>query len=253
MKSSRFRGGNLLSHRNSFRNWFRTLSISFLYLASLSLILPITWNWLWNWLVVSNPQRLHTVTWPTSAGARSLSWFAASPPRQRCLEFGCAVCYLTAFRRAVSVFVWSVQMKLWMKYCTVMKCPVFGLRKYFFPVVKLSPKEELLKTDLQKEMNRHLKVFCTAIASSEINCGTCIYPCCVLYLFCSTSAFSQFVQYIFGFLWQIFCVWSHHSHHLGSILCISQLHPPAAYIAGLVLFRFYGPMFCCLFVLGSFL
>lgn len=47
--------------------------------------------------------------------------------------------------------------------------------------------------------------------------------------------------------------WSHHSHHLGSILCISQLHPPAAYIAGLVLFRFYGPMFCCLFVLGSFL
>lgn len=164
MKSSRFRGGNLLSHRNSFRNWFRTLSISFLYLASLSLILPITWNWLWNWLVVSNPQRLHTVTWPTSAGARSLSWFAASPPRQRCLEFGCAVCYLTAFRRAVSVFVWSVQMKLWMKYCTVMKCPVFGLRKYFFPVVKLSPKEELLKTDLQKEMNRHLKVFCTAIA-----------------------------------------------------------------------------------------
>lgn len=101
MKSSRFRGGNWLSHRNSFRNWFRTLSISFLYLASLSLILPITWNWLWNWLVVSNPQRLHTVTWPTSAGARSLSWFAASPPRQRCLEFGCAVCYLTAFRRAV--------------------------------------------------------------------------------------------------------------------------------------------------------
>lgn len=131
--------------------------------------------------------------------------------------------------------------------------PVFGLRTYFFPVVKLSPKEELLKTDLQKEMSRHLKVFCTAIASSEINCGTCIYPCCVLYLFCSTSAFSQFVQYIFGFLWQIFCVWSHHSHHLGSILCISQLHPPAAYIAGLVLFRFYGPMFCCLFVLGSFL
>lgn len=122
MKSSRFRGWNLLSHRNSFRNRFRTLSISFLYLASLSLILPITWNWLWNWLVVSNPQRLHTVTWPTSAGARSLSWFAASPPRQRCLEFGCAVCYLTAFRRAVSVFVWSVQMKLWMKYCTVMKC-----------------------------------------------------------------------------------------------------------------------------------
>lgn len=84
--------------------------------------------------------------------------------------------------------------------------PVFGLRTYFFPVVKLSPKEELLKTDLQKEMNRHLKVFCTAIASSEINCGTCIYPCCVLYLFCSTSAFSQFVQYIFGFLWQIFCL-----------------------------------------------
>lgn len=42
--------------------------------------------------------------------------------------------------------------------------PVFGLRTYFFPVVKLSPKEELLKTDLQKEMNRHLKVFCTAIA-----------------------------------------------------------------------------------------
>lgn len=121
MKSSRFRGWNLLSHRNSFRNWFRTLIISFLYLASLSLISPITWNWLWNWLVVSNPQRLHTVTWSTSAGARSLSWFAASPSRQRWLEFGCAVCYLTAFLRAVSVFVWSVQMKLWMKYCTVVK------------------------------------------------------------------------------------------------------------------------------------
>lgn len=42
--------------------------------------------------------------------------------------------------------------------------PVFGLPTYFFPVVKLSPKEELLKTDLQNEMNRHLKVFCTAIA-----------------------------------------------------------------------------------------
>lgn len=31
--------------------------------------------------------------------------------------------------------------------------PVFVLRTYFFPVVKLNPKGELLKTDLQKEMN----------------------------------------------------------------------------------------------------
>lgn len=129
--------------------------------------------------------------------------------------------------------------------------PVFGLRTYFFPVVKLSPKEELLKTDLQKEMNRHLKVFCTAIAVKLIVVHVFIH---VVFCICFVPLplFPNLFN-IFLVFFDRFSVWSHHSHHLGSILCISQLHPPAAYIAGLVLFRFYGPMFCCLFVLGSFL
>lgn len=129
--------------------------------------------------------------------------------------------------------------------------PVFGLRTYFFPVVKLSPKEELLKTDLQKEMNRHLKVFCTAIAVKLIVVHVFIH---VVFCICFVPLplFPNLFN-IFLVFFDRFSVSGLIIHTTCSILCISQLHPPAAYIAGLVLFRFYGPMFCCLFVLGSFL
>lgn len=127
--------------------------------------------------------------------------------------------------------------------------------RIFFPSWNWTLKGNSWKLTFKRKwmdsQHRHLKVFCTAIASSEINCGTCIYPCCVLYLFCSTSPFSHFVQYIFGFLWQIFCVSSFtppglHSVHqsVTSTRCIYSWTGAFSFLwADVLLFVCFGVFF----------
>lgn len=154
----------------------------------------------------------------------------------------------------------SLQVR-WCFCCCASSCspPPFILSldygRIFFPSWNWTLKGNSWKLTFKRKwmdsQHRHLKVFCTAIASSEINCGTCIYPCCVLYLFCSTSPFSHFVQYIFGFLWQIFCVSSFtppglHSVHqsVTSTRCIYSWTGAFSFLwADVLLFVCFGVFF----------